>query len=151
MIEQYTHTKNQYRYRIEESSHQYIKDYSTKKGLPRESTSLALELILQEHRQLTTEKINMNLMSQVVTQNVTNSVEEMIEVSIAKELNKVRLGTNNTDRNTQKLIELVQGLLQLQNIDHIMTTDMNAPPFLKQVDELIESRITEQKQRKDNQ
>lgn len=151
MDERYSHTKNQHRYRIDENIHQYIKDYSVKKELPRESTSQALELIVREHKQLLSEKVNSNFLAQVITQNVTSAVEEMIGAGITKELAKVRLGTNNTDRNTQKLIELVQGLLQLQNIDHIMTTDMNAPPFLKQVDELIESRITEQKQRKDNQ
>ncbi|WP_298830057.1 hypothetical protein [uncultured Planococcus sp.] len=151
MDERYPHTKNQYRYRIDENIHQYIKDYSVKKELPRESTSQALELIVREHKQLLSEKVNSNFLAQVISQNVTSAVEEMIGAGITKELAKVRLGTNNTDRNTQKLIELVQGLLQLQNIDHIMTTDMNAPPFLKQVDDLIESRITEQKQRKDNQ
>ena len=151
MDEQYEHTKRQHRYRIDEDVHQYLKDYAIKNELPRDSSSRALELVIREHKQLTTEKVNTNMLAQIVSQNVTDSVSELIETGVAKEVNKIRLGTNNTDRNTQKLIELVQGLLQLQNIDHIMTTDMNAPPFLKQVDELIESRITEQKQRKDNQ
>ena len=151
MDEQYEHSKRQHRYRIDEEVHQYLKDYAIKNELPRDSSSRALELVFREHKQLTSEKANMHLMSQVISHNVTNSVQEMIEAGVAKEVNRIRLGTNNTDRNTQKLIELVQGLLQLQNIEHIMTTDMNAPPFLKQVDELIESRITEQKQRKDNQ
>lgn len=151
MAEKYPHKKEQYRYRIDDSIHQYIKDYAIEKGLQRESTSQALELIINEHKQLVSEKVNSHLLSQVVSHNVSAAVEEMIEAGIAKEMSRVRLGTNNTDRNTQKLIELVQGLLQLQNIEHIMTTDMNAPPFLKQVDDLIEARITEQKQRKDNQ
>lgn len=145
-----TFSKQQHRYRIDDETHQYIKDYAIVNGLPKESTSLALEMIIKEHKQLVSEKLNTNMMSQVVSNNVSAAVEEMIEVGIAKEMKKIRLGTNNTDRNTQKLIELLQGLMQLQNIEHIMTTDMNAPPFLQQVDELIEARITEQKQRKDN-
>ena len=151
MVKPYTHNKEQYRYRIDPEANQYLKDYAAVNNLPLESSSLALELIIKEHKQLASEKVNMNLMAQIISHNVTAAVSERIEASVAKELTRVRLGTNNTDRNTQKLIELVQGLLQLQNIDHIMTTDMNAPPFLKQVDDLIESRITEQKQRKDNQ
>ena len=151
MVKPYTHNKEQYRYRIDVETNKYLKNYAVVNDLPLESSSLALELIVKDHKQLVSEKANLNLMAQVISQNVTAAVEEMMRVGIAKELEKVRLGTNNTDRNTQKLIELVQGLLQLQNIDHIMTTDMNAPPFLKQVDELIDSRITEQKQRKDNQ
>lgn len=151
MDEQYEHSKRQHRYRIDEDVHQYLKDYAIKNELPRDSSSRALELVIREHKQMTSEKVNMNILAQIVSQNVADSVSELIEAGVAKEVNKIRLGTNNTDRNTQKLIELVQGLLQLQNIDHIMTTDMNAPPFLKQVDDLIESRITEQKQRKDNQ
>lgn len=151
MVKPYTHNKEQYRYRIDVEANQYLKEYAAANSLPLESASLSLELIIKEHKQLVSEKANLNLMSQVISQSVTASVRDMMQSDVAKELTKVRLGTNNTDRNTQKLIELVQGLLQLQNIDHIMTTDMNAPPFLKQVDELIESRITEQKQRKHNQ
>lgn len=150
MGEPYTHNKKQHRYRIDDETHQYLKDYAVTNDLPLQSSSLALELIIKEHKQLTIEKVNTNLLSQVVSHNVTATVEEMIEAGIAKEVKKIRLGTNNTDRNTQKLIELLQGLMQLQNIEHIMTTDMNAPLFLQQVDELIEARITEQKQRKDN-
>ncbi len=151
MVKPYTHTKEQFRYRIDPETNQYLKDYATAHSLPLESSALALELIVKEHKKMASEKINMNLMSQIITQNVTDAVGELIKTRVVREVNKIRLGTNNTDRNTQKLIELVQGLLQLQNIEHIMTTDMNAPPFLKQVDDLIESRIAEQKQRKDNQ
>lgn len=150
MAEQYTHNKQQHRYRIDDETHQYLKDYAIANDLPRESSSQALEMIIKEHKELVTNKISSSLLAQTVSQNVAGAVEEMIEAGIAKEMKKIRLGTNNTDRNTQKLIELLQGLMQLQNIEHIMTTDMNAPPFLQQVDELIEARITEQKQRKDN-
>lgn len=150
MAESYTHNKQQRRYRIDDETHRYLKDYAIANDLQRESSSQALELIIKEHKRLASEKVNTNLLSQVVAHRVSAAVEEMIEVGIAKEMKKIRLGTNNTDRNTQKLIELLQGLMQLQNIDHIMTTDMNVPPFLQQVDELIEARITEQKQRKDN-
>lgn len=150
MVESQTYSKKQHRYRIDDETHQYLKDYAIANGLPKDSSSLALEMIVKEHKELVTHKVNSSLLSQTISHNVSAAVEEMIEEGIAKELKKVRLGTNNTDRNTQKLIELLQGLMQLQNIDHIMTTDMNAPPFLQQVDELIEARITEQKQRKDN-
>lgn len=150
MTQPYTHNKKQHRYRIDDETHQYLKDYAIANDLPLESSSLALELIIKEYKQLVSEKINIHLLSQVVSHNVSAAVEETIEAGIAKEIKRIRLGTNKTDRNTQKLIELLQGLMQLQNIEHIMTTDMNAPPFLQQVDELIEARITEQKQRKDN-
>ncbi|ANU28569.1 hypothetical protein [Planococcus versutus] len=151
MVKPYTHNKKQFRYRIDEETDQYLKDYAAAHNLPLDSASLALEMIIKEHKELVTNKINSSLLSQTISHNVSTAVEEMIEAGIAKEVNKIRLGTNNTDRNTQKLIELLQGLMQLQNIEHIMTTDMNPPPFLKQVDDLVESRITEQKQRKDNQ
>lgn len=150
MVQSYTHNKQQRRYRIDDETHRYLKDYAIANDLQRESSSQALELIIKEHKRLASEKVNTNLLSQVVAHHVSAAVEEMIEVGIAKEVKRIRLGINNTDRNTQKLIELLQGLMQLQNIEHIMTTDMNAPAFLQQVDELIETRITEQKQRKDN-
>lgn len=70
--------------------------------------------------------------------------------AISNELNRIRLGTNNTDRNTQILIELVQGHMQMQNLKHIITTDMIKPPFLTDVEKLVQESITNMKQRKDS-
>lgn len=69
---------------------------------------------------------------------------------MAKELKKILLGTNNADRNTQILIELVQGYMQSENINYIITTEDNVPPFIKDVNDLITRRISKLKQIKDS-
>ncbi|OLP64753.1 hypothetical protein BACPU_23430 [Bacillus pumilus] len=73
-----------------------------------------------------------------------------VNETISNELNRVRLGTNNADRNTQILIELLQGFMQMQNIERIMTTDMHKPLFLTEAESLVQEKITMKKQRKDS-
>jgi hypothetical protein len=58
------------------------------------------------------------------------------------------LGTNNADRNTQILIELLQGYIQMQNLEHIVTTDIYKPEFLTEIENLVHERITTMKQKR---
>ncbi|MEK3889645.1 hypothetical protein [Bacillus sp. FSL K6-3431] len=104
--------------------------------------SETLDVILQEHKEL--KKNNWNL------QYITHTVATQVNETISNELNRVRLGTNNADRNTQILIELLQGFMQMQNIEHIMTTDLHKPVFLTDAESLVQEKITMMKQRKDS-
>lgn len=81
-------------------------------------------------------------------QYIAHTVAELVNATLSKEINRVRLGTNNTDRNTQILIELLQGHMQLQNIKHIPTTDLVKSEFLTDAENFVKDRIANQKQRK---
>ncbi|RST60086.1 hypothetical protein D5F11_008450 [Siminovitchia terrae] len=130
----------QFRVRLRPVHNDYLEDYMIINDY--KTKSAALNDILKEHKELN--KNNWNL------QYISHTVAEIVNDRISNELNRVRLGTNNTDRNTQILIELLQGYMELQNVQHIPTTDMYKPEFLCHTEEVVRSRITKMKQRKDS-
>lgn len=130
--------KHQFRARIKNKNYDYLEDYKIINDFS--NFGEALDIILEEHKEL--EKKTWSL--QYVSESVANQTKHALE----DELKKIRLGTNNTDRNTQILIEFIQGFMQDNNIEHIITTKENEPAFIKTVENLIQERISKQKQRK---
>lgn len=142
--------RKHYRHRLSDEVAQYIKDYAIDNDLPHHSSSEACERIIREHMVLSKQNWNLQYISDTVTENVTRSVQVALQKSISNEVKKVRLGTNNIDRNTQILIELLQGFMQIRNIEHIPTTDMYKPEFLNHVEKTVQEKIALQKQKKDS-
>lgn len=142
--------RKHYRHRLSEEVADYVKDYAVINELPYHSSSEAVERIIREHKELKKNDYSLEYITDTVTENVTRSVQVALQQSISKEINRVRLGTNNIDRNTQVIIELVQGFMQMQNLEHIITTDLNKPEFLTDTEKLIQERINLLKQKKDN-
>lgn len=140
--------KKHFRYRITKETGNYIQEYAEINSIPRNSPSQALEEIIKEHRNTDRENFRLNVIVEGITNEVTKSVQIALQESISKEVNKVRLGTNNIDRNTQIIIELLQGFMQNENIEHIITTKENEPAFIEAVENLIQERISNLKQRK---
>lgn len=141
--------RKQYRFRLTDEAMNHITEYAVSKDLPYESTSEAVERIVREHKENSNNNFRLDHIVDGVTREVTNSVDALLKNSIAKEITKVRLGTNNADRNTQILIELLQGSMQNQNIEQVITTKDYKPEFMNEVEELIQERITKKKQKKD--
>ena len=133
-------TKHQFRARVKSINYDYLEDYQIVNDFG--NIGETLDAILQEHKEL--KKNDWNL------QYIAHTVSTQVNDTISTELNRVRLGTNNTDRNTQILIELLQGFMQMQNLEHIVTTDLVKPPFLTDVENLVQEKITSMKQRKDS-
>lgn len=142
--------RKHYRHRLSDEVAQYIKDYAIDNDLPHHSSSEACERIIREHMVLSKQNWNLQYISDTVTENVTRSIQIALQKSISNEINKVRLGTNNIDRNTQILIELLQGFMQMQNVEQIVTTDIYKPTFLTEAENLVHEKITTMKQKKDN-
>lgn len=97
--------KKQYRFRMDDETRQYIDDFAEDNNIS--YMSHALERII----------------SDTVTEN-TRSVLIELQQSISNEINRVRLGTNNIDRNKQILIEILQGFMQMQNVEQIVITNI---------------------------
>lgn len=138
------------RFKLHEDTVDYIEAYTVNNRIPRDDRNEGLERIVQEHKKLKRNEFSLEYITDTVTENVTRSVQVALQQSISKEINRVRLGTNNIDRNTQIIIELVQGFMQMQNLEHIVTTDINKPEFLIEAEELIQERISVMKQKKHN-
>ena len=140
--------RNQYRLRMLDEAYQYIVDYADLNNL--DYPAYALEQIIREHRAWSKMNFSLEYLTEAVTERVNNSVQANLKNTISNEINRVRLGTNNVDRNTQILIELVQALMQFNNIQAIMTTDQYEPEFLKSAKKAVNDKIIHQKQLKDS-
>lgn len=138
------------RFTITDEAMDYLKDYAFDNSLPYNSVSLALEKILKEHNKNNNDNFSLDFMAKKISEEVGKSVQISLQHSISKEINKVRLASNNIDRNTQILIELVQGFMQHNGVEGIITTEINYPLFMNEVEKLIKERITKQKQKKDS-
>lgn len=132
--------KHQFRARVKNVNYELLEDYMIINDYG--NIGEALDAMIAEHKELSTKTWNL--------QYVTNTVASHVNHVISEELKRILLGINNTDRNTQILIELLQGYMQAENIKGIFTTDMNTPEFFERTKKVVNERITKQKQRKDS-
>lgn len=102
----------------------------------------AVDAIIAEHRELSKNNLSLNYITNVVTSQVSKGVQA--------EVKKAMLGIDQADRNTQILIELVQGFMQHDDIEGSITREIHSPNFTKEVKRLVNERITKQKQKKDS-
>ena len=132
--------KHQFRARIRNVNYEYLEDYQIDNDY--NTIGEAVDAIIAEHRELSKNNWSLNYITNVVTSQVSKGVQE--------EVKKAMLGINQADRNTQILIELVQGFMQHYEVEGIITTKVHSPIFMKEVERLVKERITKQKQKKDS-
>ncbi|QQK77827.1 hypothetical protein HUG15_21095 [Salicibibacter cibarius] len=114
----------------------YIDDYREQHDIT--YNGQALEKIIQEHEAWKIEDRS--------NRAIMNMAAEQFRQVFDAELKKLQLGVNNADRNTQILIELMNGMLM--NEDHLITTsNMESQPVSIAKDE-IKERIAHQRQKK---
>src|SRR5699024_10445015 len=130
----------QVRARIRNVNYEYLEDYQINNDY--NTIGEAVDAIIAEHRKLSKNNWSLNYITNVVTSQVSKGVQA--------EVKKAMLGINQADRNTQILIELVQGFMQHYDIEGIITTEVHSPIFMKEVERLVKERITKQKQKKDS-
>lgn len=130
--------KHQFRARVKNKNYDYLEDYKFINDFG--NIGEALDAMIEEHKELDTKTWSL--------QYVASSVASQVNDTLTNELKKIRLGTNNVDRNTQILIEVLQGFMQMQNIEHIITTSDSKPTFLNEAESVVKDRITHQKQTK---
>ncbi|WP_438313219.1 hypothetical protein [Sporosarcina sp. FA9] len=133
-------TKHQFRTRVKNINYDYLENHQIINDFS--NIGEALDAILQEHKELS--KNDWSL------QYISHTVATQVNDTLSTEINRVRLGTNNIDRNTQILTELLQGFMQSQNVQHIIPTNKFKPSFLIDTEKLVEERINTMKQKKDS-
>lgn len=124
----------------------YIEEYKEEKGSS--TISSALESILSEHKELSNKMFDLRFIVNQVKQELMQEIDNGIKKNVETEMKRIRLGTNNTDRNTQVLIELMQGFMVASNKDTITTTDIYKPDFLVEAETVVHERIANLKQKK---
>lgn len=79
---------------------------------------------------------------------ITETVSENLHGVLKSELKKIRLGTNSADKNTQILIEYMNGLFAHHNFQGLLTTKYKELDSTRIAREVVENRILNQRQKR---
>lgn len=132
--------KTRPRISLNQSTSEFLTDYAEEHE--QSHIGLAIDSIINEYQQLKENQWSLSYVSQSVAHEVQNALK--------LELKRIRLGTNNTDRNTQILIELMNGHIDFIDCEAILTTDILEVDPLIHARKVVLDRITNQKQKKYN-
>lgn len=134
----------QRRVRMSKHNWDYIDTFWEEKNLPKMSSGKVIEYILNDYRELDLQRFDLRFVANELKKDLLKELTNAFKEVIAEELKRIRLGTNNTDRNTQILIELLQGWMILKDIPTITTTKDFKPQFLVEVEQVVQERIQSQ-------
>ncbi|PEP81722.1 hypothetical protein CN581_11095 [Bacillus toyonensis] len=123
---------------MDQETEDYIKDYMEEHGI--RYTGEAMGRICKEHEAAKKTEWSLNYVTEVVSKNVHGVLKS--------ELTKIRLGANSADRNTQILIELLNGYFFLEGVDSLITTDKQEMGSVKIAKEVVAERISHARQKR---
>lgn len=136
----------QWRIRISQKHLDYLEEVSIKRDL--KTANKALEYVLNDYKNLDNQRFDLRFVANSLKEEIISEVRSAIKEEVSEEMKRIRLGTNNTDRNTQLLIELLQAKLVADNNNTLVFTNDYKPDFLIEAEELIQERISNQVQKK---
>ncbi|PEQ70249.1 MULTISPECIES: hypothetical protein [Bacillus] len=125
---------------LNENVHQYIQDYMDENNITHPGD--AISKICMEHQASKSSEWSLNYISEIVSKNLHDVLKS--------ELTKIRLGANSADRNTQILIELMNGYFFANDLDleSIITTDKIEVGGVKIAKEVVAERISNARQKR---
>ncbi|PFJ97709.1 hypothetical protein COI97_19990 [Bacillus cereus] len=125
---------------LSEDVHQYIQDYMDENNITHPGD--AISKICMEHQASKNTEWSLNYISEIVSKNLHDILKS--------ELTKIRLGANSADRNTQVLIELMNGYFFANDLDleSIITTDKIEVGGVKMAKEVVAERISHARQKR---
>lgn len=123
---------------MDQATEDYINDYMEEHGI--RYTGEAMGRICKEHEAAKKTEWSLNYVTEVVSKNLHDVLKS--------ELTKIRLGANSADRNTQVLIELLNGYFFLEGVDSLITTDKQEMESVKIAKEVVAERISHARQKR---
>ncbi|MED1116129.1 hypothetical protein [Bacillus paramycoides] len=123
---------------LSENVHHYVQEYMEENNITHPGD--AISKICMEHQASKNTEWSLNYISEVVSKNLHDILKS--------ELTKIRLGANSADRNTQVLIELLNGYFFLEGVDSIITTDKQEMESVKMAKKTVEERISHLRQKR---
>ena len=144
-------TDSRIRVSLNEKSREILKDVATENGL---DNSQALNKILLEYIEFKNKKFDLTVIASLLKTEIIaemrSALHEQMKEEVTEELSRIRMGTNNTDRNSQILLELVTAKIQSDfNDDGILIfSNLQTPDFLDEAKKVVGDRITKQIQKK---
>lgn len=130
--------KYRHKVTVDEETEAYIQAYMKEHKL--RFASEAIIDICEKYRKIQEQEWSLKYISEVVS----NSLHDVIK----EELKKIRLGANSADKNTQILIEYMNGLFAHHGFKGLMTTSMREMDSTRIAREVVENRIAHQRQKK---
>ena len=114
---------------ISESNLEYIEEVKEKNNL--KYSSEALELIIREH------KVNSDITIEATVSLIAKEVAELIRPDIKG----IKNSSNSTDRNSQVIIELLNGFCVAKQYGRLATREDNLAPAVKKAEDFIDDKI----------
>jgi lipopolysaccharide biosynthesis regulator YciM len=130
--------KYRHKVTVDEETEAYIQEYMREHKL--RFASEAIINICEKYKKVQEQEWSLKYISEVVS----NSLHDVIK----EELTRIRLGTNCADKNTQILIEYMNGLFFHHGFDGLMTTELQELDSTKVAKETVEKRIANQRQKR---
>lgn len=130
--------RNRFRVTLDDEVMDYISDLKDENNF--KYNGEVITYLVNEHKRLLKNEWSLNYIAEAVTANIYSHLKE--------ELTRIRLGTNNTDRNTQVIMELLNGVLINDDISDIITSDQLESKGLKTAKKAVQDRIEHKRQRR---
>lgn len=136
---------------LNQKSKEILHDVATENGL---DNSQAINKILLEYAEFKNQKFDLTVIASLLKTEIIaemrSALHEQMKEEVTEELSRIRMGTNNTDRNSQILLELVTAKIQSDfNDDGILIfSNLQTPEFLDEAKKVVGDRITKQIQKK---
>ena len=115
-------------YKMTEKNLEYIEEVKEKNNL--KYNSEALDLIIREHRQ------NSDITTEAMIKLIAKEVSEQIKL----DFKGIKKASNDTDRNTQILLEMINGFFVISEYGRLATTEDIIAPALPRAIELVDTR-----------
>ena len=116
-------------YWVTEKNIEYIEEVKDKNNL--KYNSEALDLIIREHRQ------NSDITTEAMIKLIAKEVSEQIKL----DFKGIKKASNDTDRNTQILLEMINGFFVISEYGRLATTEDVIAPALTRASELVDKKI----------
>ena len=113
---------------ISKKNLEYIEEVKEKNNL--KYNSEALDLIIREHRQ------NSDITTEAMIKLIAKEVSEQIKL----DFKGIKKASNDTDRNTQILLEMINGFFVISEYGRLATTEDIIAPALPRAIELVDTR-----------
>lgn len=114
----------------------YLKEVKENNNLS--SMNQAINLVLKEHKEK----------SDTTTEQMIKIIASEVAKALKSDLVKVIKGINSADRNTQIVMEMLNGLFIKSNVGYINTSDIVKAEGLELAEESVKKRISKSRVRK---
>ena len=115
-------------YMLSKKNLEYIEEVKEKNNF--KYNSEALDLIIREHRQ------NSDITTEAMIKLIAKEVSEQIKL----DFKGIKKASNDTDRNTQILLEMINGFFVISEYGRLATTEDVIAPALTRASELVDKR-----------